>query len=233
MEKSMDMLSERLFRMEMLLHRYYHHNSRGKTENPHKGQGRVLKLLYKCGQISQRELPYLLDMRQQSVSELLLKLEKKGLIERSVPGGEKRETTVQLTEEGRAASEAAEAERSAAGAEDLFSCLRTNAEFLKTASSASSKRWRPVCRTCRPGTARTHRTAGHTGDFRRPRCGISGKTIMAAAGPRARAATAWTRKNPAAGITAAPGGKTGRTAATITGRARRAAKTYKAKRGYR
>lgn len=124
MEESMHLLTEKLFRLEMLLHRHYHIHSQGKTENPHKGQGRVLMLLYKCGQISQRELPYLLDLRQQSVSELLLKLEKKGLIERTVSDEEKRGTVVSLTEEGRAAGAAAETERQAAGAGDVFSCLQ-------------------------------------------------------------------------------------------------------------
>ena len=123
MEDTMHILTEKLFRLEMLLHRHYHIRSHGRTENPHKGQGRVLMLLYKCGQLSQRELPYLLDMRKQSVRERLLKREKKGFNERTVSDEEKRGTMVTLTEEGRSAGAAAEAERAAAGADDIFSCL--------------------------------------------------------------------------------------------------------------
>lgn|GEM_PF-1349633 len=124
MEETMDLLTENLFRLEMLLHRHYHIHSHSRMENPHKGQGRVLMLLYKCGQLSQRELPYLLDMRQQSVSELLLKLEKKNLIKRSVSDEEKRGTMVSLTEAGLTVSTAAEKEKKSDGAGDIFSCLQ-------------------------------------------------------------------------------------------------------------
>ena len=42
--------------------------------DPRKGQGRILALLQRTGQITQRDLCFLLDMRQQSLSELLKKL---------------------------------------------------------------------------------------------------------------------------------------------------------------
>jgi DNA-binding MarR family transcriptional regulator len=65
-----------------------------------RGQGRVLTLLKNRPETSQRELSYLLDMRQQSLSELLVKLEDKGYVTRSKSEEDGRVTVVRLTEEG-------------------------------------------------------------------------------------------------------------------------------------
>lgn len=54
--------------------------SRGRDAS--RGQGRVLKALALVPEISQKDLMVLLDMRQQSLAELLAKLEAKGLVER-------------------------------------------------------------------------------------------------------------------------------------------------------
>ena len=61
--------------------------SRCKMLDPHRGQGRVLAILAENPEISQKKLSFLLDMRNQSLSELLAKLEKAGLITR-VPSEE-------------------------------------------------------------------------------------------------------------------------------------------------
>jgi len=79
-----NILMEQFSRAAMLLHRYTHHSRRtqGPFEDPHRGQGRILALLKVKPEISQRELSYLLDIRNQSLSELLTKLEKAGYISR-------------------------------------------------------------------------------------------------------------------------------------------------------
>ncbi|MBQ9057725.1 MAG: MarR family transcriptional regulator [Atopobiaceae bacterium] len=95
-------LARKLGRAGRLTHRYYHESARaqGAVGDALRGQGRVLALLASTSEISQRELSYLLDMRQQSLSELLVKLEDKGYItrERSVEDG--RVLVVRLTDEG-------------------------------------------------------------------------------------------------------------------------------------
>ena len=95
-------LDRKIGRMEMLIHRYYeadaHRN--GGFGDPLRGQGRVLALLAAKPSTTQRELSYLLDMRQQSLSELLAKLEEKGFVTREKSAEDGRVTVVQLTEEG-------------------------------------------------------------------------------------------------------------------------------------
>ena len=74
-------LTRKVIRMGMLIHRYYEAKAHrhGATGDPLRGQGRVLALLKAKPETTQRELSYLLDMRQQSLSELLSKLEEKGI----------------------------------------------------------------------------------------------------------------------------------------------------------
>ena len=73
-------LARKVSRMEHLLHRYYTAGAHrhGSVGDPLRGQGRVLALLSAKPETTQRELSFLLDMRQQSLSELLSKLEEKG-----------------------------------------------------------------------------------------------------------------------------------------------------------
>lgn len=95
-------LSRKIGRLARLMHRYqaYRAKAAGLVGNPVRGQGRVLALLKNRPETSQRELSYLLDMRQQSLSELLAKLEDKGYITRSKSETDGRVTVVRLTEEG-------------------------------------------------------------------------------------------------------------------------------------
>ncbi len=67
-----------------------------------KGQGRVLALLKRMPEVSTAELAYLLDMRQQSLNELLIKLEKSGYIARERSEEDKRVLLVKITEKGKA-----------------------------------------------------------------------------------------------------------------------------------
>lgn len=100
-------LFEKFSRIVDLLHRYRHRNHRlhGPMGDPHRGQGRVLALLKMRPEISQKELAYLLDIRQQSLGELLAKLERNGYIERSTSENDRRVLQIRLTEEGAKASE--------------------------------------------------------------------------------------------------------------------------------
>lgn len=66
-----------------------------------RGQGRILAMLKIQPEIKTRELAYLLGIRQQSLNELLNKLEKSGHVERKPSDKDKRVMVVHLTEKGR------------------------------------------------------------------------------------------------------------------------------------
>ncbi|MPM81513.1 hypothetical protein SDC9_128566 [bioreactor metagenome] len=90
------------------------------------GQGRLLAFVSRHGPLTQRKLQAFADIRSSSVSELLSKLESDGLIARDKCDNDKRNVSITLTEQGRAA--AAEYERVQTQlAEGLFSAL-TEAE---------------------------------------------------------------------------------------------------------
>lgn len=71
-----------------------------KNMNPFKGQYRCLLVLESAGTVNQKYLASLLHIRPTSVSEILLKLEQKGLIGRVPSEKDKRVSLVSLTEEG-------------------------------------------------------------------------------------------------------------------------------------
>ena len=100
-EYNLDLLAK-LSRIGELLHRYSHRNHRmhGPAGDPHRGQGRVMALLKMRPEISQKELAYLLDIRPQSLGELLAKLERNGYIERSASEEDRRGMNIRLTEAG-------------------------------------------------------------------------------------------------------------------------------------
>ena len=68
---------------------------------PHRERERVLSLLDESEGVSQRQLALLLGIRPQSLSELLLKLERDGLLERRKNPADRREVLVSLTGAGR------------------------------------------------------------------------------------------------------------------------------------
>lgn len=94
-------------RIGELLHRQRHwaHRAHGPAGNPHRGQGRVMAMLKMQPEISQRELSYLLDIRPQSLGELLTKLERGGYITRTPSATDRRGMDVKLTEAGLQAAE--------------------------------------------------------------------------------------------------------------------------------
>ena len=98
-------LVQKAGRMARLMHRYIKLNSEahGGMGDPLQGQGRVLAMLQAKPETTQKELCFLLGMRQQSLSELLSKLEEKGFVERQKSEEDGRVTLVKLTEAGKAA----------------------------------------------------------------------------------------------------------------------------------
>lgn len=73
----------------------------GPFADPTRGQGRILAMLKIQPEIKTRELAYLLGIRQQSLNELLNKLEKSGHVERGPSEEDRRVMVVRLTEKGR------------------------------------------------------------------------------------------------------------------------------------
>lgn len=95
-------LTKSLLEMYNLLHRYhmmwYGKNFGGL--DPWQGQGRILKALRRMHSITQKELGYILDLRPQSLGELLQKLEANGYIIRYRAKEDRRALIVELTEKG-------------------------------------------------------------------------------------------------------------------------------------
>ena len=122
MDRKRTLLQQFIY-INALMHRVggIHHRGMGGGANPQRGQGRVLAILKLQPEITQKELGYLLDMRNQSLGELLGKLEKKGYITRSKSEEDKRTTNISLTDAGMEA--AGETERQQDEWESLFSGL--------------------------------------------------------------------------------------------------------------
>ncbi|MDR1320151.1 MAG: MarR family transcriptional regulator [Gracilibacteraceae bacterium] len=120
-EKKSDLL-EQFMQIHCLLMRNHHHNHMifGLMGNPHRGQGRVLKLLKLKPETTQKELSDLLAMRPQSLGDLLKKLEQKGYVTRTPSENDKRAMIIRLTEKG--ANEEIGNEKQL-GFDSLFNCL--------------------------------------------------------------------------------------------------------------
>ena len=69
--------------------------------DPTRGQGRVLTLLKNQSDMTTKDLAYILGIRQQSLNDLIKKLEKSGLAERVPSEKDKRVLIVRLTEKGK------------------------------------------------------------------------------------------------------------------------------------
>lgn len=97
----------RLHRLQHLVRRRRHEQrgprGAGRLGDATRGRGRVIAALQMQSPIPTRELAYLLDIRQQSLNELLKKLEGDGLVERTPSEKDKRVMLVSLTDAGRAA----------------------------------------------------------------------------------------------------------------------------------
>ena len=103
MDKRKVELAEIFMETHHLLHRYHmiwHSKNLGDFD-PRRGQGRLLAALKNMSGVNQRELAFILDIRPQSLGELLQKLEQGGYISRKPSEDDKRAMMVELTEKGR------------------------------------------------------------------------------------------------------------------------------------
>ena len=82
-----------------------------------RGQGRVMAILKIKSEISTRDLAFLMEIRQQSLNELLLRLERDGYVERVPSEEDKRVMIVRLTEKGQ------QLNQDPFDAESIFDCL--------------------------------------------------------------------------------------------------------------
>lgn len=112
-------LNKKLLRLQWLLQRtrIQSHTGRGPIADPTRGQGRVLAILKLQPEITTKDLGYLLGIRQQSLNELLNKLEKSGYVTRVPSEADKRVMVVTLTEKGK------NEEQSRAEIPGVFDCL--------------------------------------------------------------------------------------------------------------
>ncbi|NLN54425.1 MAG: MarR family transcriptional regulator [Firmicutes bacterium] len=96
-------LLNKFYRLQRLLGRFHYSKFKkhGPMGNIHRGQGRILALLKLKPEISQKELSDLLDMRPQSLGELLGKLERNGYITRTPSERDQRVLIIRLTDAGK------------------------------------------------------------------------------------------------------------------------------------
>lgn len=125
-------LYDKLSRLQWLLQRHHlqKHAEHGPMADATRGQGRVLAMLKIQPEISTKDLSYLLGIRQQSLNELLNKLERSGYVTRTPSEADKRVMVIHLTEKGKK-EQPAETDIG-----DVFSCLneeeqRTFSEYLQ------------------------------------------------------------------------------------------------------
>ncbi|TQS82724.1 MarR family winged helix-turn-helix transcriptional regulator [Candidatus Methanomassiliicoccus intestinalis] len=117
---------EKLTRLQWSLHKQqmFAHAEYGPFADTSRGQGRVLAILKIKPEISTKDLAYLLGIRQQSLNELLNKLEKKEYIERIPCEDDKRILLIHLTEKGE------NAQQTDVDYSEMFACL--SEEELRT-----------------------------------------------------------------------------------------------------
>lgn len=115
-------LYEQCVHLQWLLHRYQLQNYRefGPLADPHRGQGRVLALLKLNPEISQKDLSNILNIRSQSLGELLFKLERNGYITRTPSELDRRVIMIKLTDAGRKAANFSEPK---SDTDRVFGCL--------------------------------------------------------------------------------------------------------------
>jgi DNA-binding MarR family transcriptional regulator len=115
-------LYERFVKLEWLIRRHQLYNLRhfGPMANPHKGQGRILTLLKLKPEMTQKELSSILDIRSQSLGELLVKLERNGYITRKQSDHDRRVLEIKLTDAGMEAANQTELQ---SDEDRIFGCL--------------------------------------------------------------------------------------------------------------
>jgi len=122
-------LMEKFFKIGRLMHQSHHRKSKHCSESC-RGQGRVLSILKRNPEITQKELSALLDIRSQSLGELLVRLERDGCIIRVPSETDRRVLHITLTEQGMKA--AGQAEENKERSAELFDCLsKEEKEYLE------------------------------------------------------------------------------------------------------
>lgn len=101
-------LCEIIGNADAALHRCAEFNTHDADQrfSPLRGQGRVLRMLQLSPSVRQRDLAYLLNVSQQALCENLMKLERKGYVERKACENDKRSVMVSLTPAGEMAAAA-------------------------------------------------------------------------------------------------------------------------------
>lgn len=97
-----DFLTEAFLDTNYLMHTYnmlWYRKKFGGID-PRQGQGRILSALRRMNNISQKELGAILDIRPQSLGELLQKLESNGYVNRYRSPEDRRSLIVELTGKG-------------------------------------------------------------------------------------------------------------------------------------
>ncbi len=110
---------EKLSTLQWLMrrHQMYCQAEAGTFADTARGQGRILAMLKIQPEIATKELAYLLGIRQQSLNELLNKMEKKGYVERKPSENDRRVMIVHLTEKGK------EIQQPESDYHEIFDCL--------------------------------------------------------------------------------------------------------------
>lgn len=115
-------------------HYLFHHRG-----NEARGQERILQILSQQDGMSQRDLQYQLGVQPGSMSEILGKMEEKGLITRNRSEDDARRIVLTLTPQG---ADAAASSQSASAGDDLFSALtQEEQETLKTILTKLISTW--------------------------------------------------------------------------------------------
>jgi DNA-binding MarR family transcriptional regulator len=129
MENNDKNLLEKFNQLTWLLRRSMigHLRDHGPMGAPYQGQGRILALLKLKPEISQKELTHILNIRSQSLGELLAKLERSGYITRTPSEVDRRGMDIRLTESGKAVSEQ---EVEPARQESFFDCLNEEEQTI-------------------------------------------------------------------------------------------------------
>ncbi|KXL53317.1 transcriptional regulator SlyA [Anaerotignum neopropionicum] len=114
-------LMEQFFLISRLMHRNHYQKNRFSEKESFRGQGRVLSILNNNPGICQKELSQLLDIRSQSMGEVIKKLERNGYIFRTPCENDHRAIRIFLTPQGINAAKFMR--RNMEDAATLFDCL--------------------------------------------------------------------------------------------------------------
>lgn len=121
MENNLNLMDQ-FFRISRLMHHQHHQKNYFNQKESFRGQGRVLTLLYNHPGIHQKELSKLLDIRPQSMGEVIMKLERNAFIVRTPDEKDRRAMSIFLTPEGTEAAKFMEG--NIREGVKVFDCLR-------------------------------------------------------------------------------------------------------------